>query len=67
MPAVHSDWVVSRLLLLFLNCGNDVDHALPVGGNAHLRPAVEMKQPHGASLVFLPSETHRVSTARCAK
>ena len=44
-PAVHCDWVVTGLLLLLLHGGDDVDHALTVRRDAHLRPAVEMELP----------------------
>lgn len=56
LPAVHSDRMVSRLLLLFLHCSNDVNHAFPVGGDAHLRPAMEMELTHRSSLVLLETQ-----------
>lgn len=53
LPAVNCDGVVAGLLLLLLHCCDDVDHALAVGGDAHLRPAVEMKLTHRSSFVLL--------------
>lgn len=53
VPAVHSDGVVSRLLLLLLHSCNDADHALPVAGNPHFRPAMEVELPDLPALVFL--------------
>lgn len=53
IPAVHSDGMVARLLLLFLHRRNYVDHAFTVCRDAHLWPAVEMKLAHKSSLVLL--------------
>lgn len=53
LPAVNCDGVVAGLLLLLLHRRDDVDHALTVGGDAHLRPAVEMELTHRSSLVLL--------------
>lgn len=53
LPAVHSNGMVSRLLLLLLHCSDYVDHAFTVSGDAHLRPAVEMKLTHSSSFVLL--------------
>lgn len=53
LPAVYRDGVVSRLLLLFLHCSNDVNHAFAISRDANLWPAVEMELTHRASLVFL--------------
>lgn len=50
---MHSDGMVPRLLLLLLHCCNDVDHALAVAGDAHLRPAVEVELPDLPTLVLL--------------
>jgi hypothetical protein len=61
---VDSDWVVARLLLLLLDSSNDVDHALPVTGNAHFWPAMEMKLSHRTSLVLLKSEKGKSKTGR---
>lgn len=49
--------MVAGLLLLLLHRRNDVDHALTVGGDAHLWPAVEMKLTHSSSLVLLQIES----------
>lgn len=53
LPAVNRDGVVAGLLLLLLHGCDDVDHALTVSGDAHLRPAVEMELTHRSSLVLL--------------
>lgn len=53
LPAVHSDGVVARLLLLLLHRSNYVDHAFTVSGDAHLWPAMEMELTHRSSLVLL--------------
>lgn len=53
LPAVNCDGVVAGLLLLLLHRRDDVDHALTVGGDAHLRPAVEMELTHRSCLVLL--------------
>lgn len=53
LPAVHSDRMIAWLLLLLLHCGDYVDHAFAVRGDAHLRPAVEMELTHRSSLVLL--------------
>lgn len=53
VPAVHSDGMVPRLLLLLLHRCNDVDHAFPVTGDAHLRPAVEVELSDLPTLVLL--------------
>lgn len=53
VPAVNCDGVVARLLLLLLDGSDDVDHALAVGWDAHLGPAVEVELPHSAGLVLL--------------
>lgn len=50
---MNRDGVVAGLLLLLLHGCDDVDHALTVSGDAHLRPAVEMELTHGSSLVLL--------------
>lgn len=59
LPAVDGDGMVAGLLLLLLHCRDDVDHALTIGGDAHLRPAVEMKLTHRSSLVFLETQGSR--------
>lgn len=56
LPAVHSDRVVARLLLLLLHSCDDVDHSLPVPGDPNFWPAVEMKLPNLSALVFLVEE-----------
>lgn len=53
LPAVYSDGVVARLLLLLLHGGDDVDHPFTVGGDAYLWPAVEMELTHRSTLVLL--------------
>lgn len=53
---MHRDWVVPGLLLLFLHGSDDVDHAFPIRGDAHLRPAMEMELSHRTRLVLLPRE-----------
>lgn len=53
LPAVHSNWMVARLLLLFLHRSNDVDHAFAVGGDAHLWPAMEVELTDRSSFVLL--------------
>lgn len=45
--------MVPGLLLLLLHCCNDVDHALPVTGDAHLRPAMEVELSDLPTLVLL--------------
>ena len=45
--------MVPRLLLLFRHRGDNVDHAFPVGGDAHLRPAVEVELTHRPCFVLL--------------
>lgn len=52
-PAVHSDGVVARLLLLLLHGCDEVDHAFALGGNPDLRPAVEVKLAHYSDLLLL--------------
>lgn len=53
VPAVNNDWMVPRLLLLPLNGGDDVNHALPLGRDPDLRPAVEVEVPDDSRLLFL--------------
>lgn len=53
LPAVHSDGMVARLLLLFLYRSNYIDHALSISGDPHLWPAMEMELTHRSSLVLL--------------
>ena len=53
VPAVHSDGVVSRLLLLLLHGCNDADHAFSIAGDAHFRPAMEVELPDLPALVLL--------------
>lgn len=53
VPAVHSDGVVPRLLLLFLHSCDDADHALPITGDAHFRPAMEVELSDLPALVLL--------------
>lgn len=52
-PAVHSDGMVARLLLLLLHCSNYVDHAFPICRDPHFWPTVEMELTHRSSLVLL--------------
>lgn len=56
LPAVHSDGMVSRLLLLLLDSRNDVNHAFPIGGNANLRPAMEVELSDLPALVLLDKQ-----------
>lgn len=56
LPAVHSDWVVARLLLLLLHSRDDVDHALPIPRDPNFWPAVKMKLPNLSALVLLVEE-----------
>lgn len=51
--------MVARLLLLLLHCRDDVDHALTIGGDANLWPAVEMKLTHRSGLVLLEMQGSR--------
>ena len=51
--------MVPRLLLLFRHRGDDVDHPFPVGGDAHLRPAVEVELTHRPRLVLLEGTGER--------
>lgn len=53
LPAVYSNGMVARLLLLLLHCSDYVDHAFTVSGDAHLWPAVEMELTHRSGLVLL--------------
>ena len=53
LPAVYSDGVVARLLLLFLHCSDYVDHAFTVSGDAYLWPTMKMELTHCSSLVLL--------------
>lgn len=53
VPAVHSDGVVPRLLLLLLHSSDDADHALPITGDAHFRPAMEVELSDLPALVLL--------------
>lgn len=55
-PAVHSDGVVACLLLLFLHCCDEVDHAFAFSRDPDLRPAMEMELSHHADLLFLPGQ-----------
>lgn len=52
-PAVYSDGVIARLLLLFLHRSNYIDHALSISGDPHLWPTMEMKLTDSSSLVLL--------------
>lgn len=56
LPAVHSDWVVARLLLLLLHSRDDVDHSLPIPRDPNFWPAMEMELPNLPALVFLVGE-----------
>lgn len=56
---MHSDGVVPRLLLLFLHGCDDADHALPVTGDAHFRPAMEVELPDLPALVLLWKKGHQ--------
>lgn len=56
LPAVYNNGMIPRLLLLPLNWGDDVDHTFPLGGNAHLRPAVEVKVSDRSRLLLLWGE-----------
>lgn len=53
LPAVHNNGMIPRLLLLPLNRGDDVDHTFPLGGDAHLRPAVEVEVSDHPRLLLL--------------
>lgn len=45
--------MVPRLLLLSLHRGDDVDHAFALGGDADLRPAVEVEVADDPRLLIL--------------
>lgn len=64
LPAVHSDWVVARLLLLLLHSRDDVDHALPIPRDPNFWPAVKMKLPNLPALVLLVEEHSLRSVTR---
>lgn len=53
VPAVYNNGVVPRLLLLFLHCGDNVDHAFPLGRDSDLWPAVEVEVPDHPCLLLL--------------
>lgn len=53
------------MLLLLLDRSDDVDHPLPVAGDAHLWPAMKMELSHRTSLVLLKRE--RVSKRESAR
>lgn len=51
---MHHNGMVARLLLLPLHRRDDVDHAPPLGRDAHLGPAVEVEVPdHARHLLLL--------------
>lgn len=51
--------MVPRLLLLSLHRGDDVDHAFALGGDAHLRPAVEVEVADDPRLLILGGRGER--------
>lgn len=53
VPAVYNNGMIPRLLLLFLHCGDDVDHAFPFGRDTDLRPPVEVEVPDHPRLLLL--------------
>lgn len=55
-PAVHGDGVVAGLLLLLLHGSDEVDHALALGRDAHLGPAVEVELADCAGLIPLAGQ-----------
>lgn len=68
LPAVYNNRMIPRLLLLPLNWGDDVDHTFPLGGNAHLRPAVEVEVSDRSRLLLLWGEKgdrKRLCLSRC--
>lgn len=52
-PAVHSDRVVARLLLLLLHGRDEVDHAFALGRNPDLGPAMEVELADHTGLLLL--------------
>lgn len=48
--------MVPRLLLLFLHCGYDVNHAFALGWDANLGPSVEVEVPDQPGLLLLWEE-----------
>lgn len=55
-PAVHNYGMVSRLLLLPLHSGNNVNHPSPISRDPDLRPSVEVEVPNVLGLLFLTRE-----------
>lgn len=50
---MHNYGPVSRLLLLPLHGGDEVDHSSSLGRDSDFRPAVEVEEPDVLGLLFL--------------
>lgn len=58
---MHNYRPVSRLLLLPLHGGYEVDHSSSLGRDSDFRPAVEVKEPDVLGLLFLARQSWKRS------
>lgn len=62
---MHNYGPVSRLLLLPLHGGDEVDHSSSLGRDSDFRPAVEVEEPDVLGLLFLARRGGKRSVQHC--